>query len=188
MRLLRAASHQVVPWKNGKGITRLLQEWPTTDNWSRRISIATIDASAEFSRFCGVDRALCVLEGEGLELEIRSGSRRRTSNLRAFDCVQFAGEDTVSANLIGGPTQDLNFMTRRPHAPAAIDIITVLQTVAIADAYAVVVLRGPLQWGDHTLQLHDALLADADAGARCTIYAENTEQPALIAVLRVTCD
>ena len=114
MQILRAADRGAVPWKNGGGVTRDVAASPpgaTLDTFDWRISIAEIAASGPFSRFPGIDRRLAVLDGKvALIVEGRGavnarpeGEGHRVPRVRP----------AVHANLVGGPSMDLNIMTRR---------------------------------------------------------------------------
>ena len=112
--VLRASARDVVPWRNGAGTTTVVAEGPPAEGgpatepaW--RISIATIDRSAPFSEFAGVDRLLMPLSPAGLDLVI-DGRRVRGE---AFDVLPFAGESAVEAVDVRGTGLDLNLMTRR---------------------------------------------------------------------------
>ena len=115
--VLRASARDVVPWRNGAGTTTVVAEGPPAEGgpatepaW--RISIATIDRSAPFSEFAGVDRLLMPLSPAGLDLVI-DGRRVRGE---AFDVLPFAGESAVEAVDVRGTGLDLNLMTRRGSA------------------------------------------------------------------------
>ncbi|MDY0893223.1 HutD family protein [Frigoribacterium sp. CFBP9030] len=112
--VLRASARDVVPWRNGAGTTTVVAEGPPAEGgpttepaW--RISIATIDRSAPFSEFAGVDRLLMTLSPAGLDLVI-DGRRVRGE---AFDVLPFAGESAVEAVDVRGTGLDLNLMTGR---------------------------------------------------------------------------
>jgi len=130
--VLSASARRVVPWRNGAGTTTVVAEGsfggasesgaasggdgaggaddagrPTEQAW--RISIATIDRSAPFSEFAGVDRLLMPLSPAGLDLVI-DGRRVRGE---AFDVLPFAGESAVEAVDVTTRGLDLNLMTVR---------------------------------------------------------------------------
>jgi len=130
--VLPASARRVVPWRNGAGTTTVVAEGsfggasgsgaasggdgaggaddagrPTEQAW--RISIATIDRSAPFSEFAGVDRLLMPLSPAGLDLVI-DGRRVRGE---AFDVLPFAGESAVEAVDVTTRGLDLNLMTVR---------------------------------------------------------------------------
>jgi uncharacterized protein len=102
-----------MPWKNGGGSTCELAIAPAgagLDDFAWRISCARVASGGPFSRFAGIDRSLAILEGAGLELMLNG----QPSQLRPGDPVlRFAGEDEAGAELLDGPVEDFNLMTRR---------------------------------------------------------------------------
>jgi environmental stress-induced protein Ves len=113
MRLLRAADRVAVPWKNGGGVTRDVIVSPAgagMDDFDWRISIAEIASDGPFSAFPGIDRKLAVLEGK-VALTIDGGAPVVLDRQAAP--LDFQGERAIQADLVDGPSMDLNVMTRR---------------------------------------------------------------------------
>jgi uncharacterized protein len=113
MRLLPAADRVAVPWKNGGGVTRDVIVSPpgaTMDDFDWRISVAEIAGSGPFSRFPGIDRKLAVLAGKVALTVEGSAPVVLDPHSAALD---FHGESAVQADLVDGPSMDLNVMTRR---------------------------------------------------------------------------
>jgi environmental stress-induced protein Ves len=113
MRLLRAAERTAVPWKNGGGTTRDVIVSPagaTLETFDWRISIAEIAGSGPFSRFPGIDRKLAVLQGK-VALTVEGGAPLVLDPHAA--ALDFHGESAIQADLVDGPSMDLNVMTRR---------------------------------------------------------------------------
>jgi environmental stress-induced protein Ves len=113
MKVLRAEDYAAVPWKNGGGVTReiaLHRDARLHEDFLWRLSIATVARPGPFSRFDGVDRSIAVLSGEGMLLHCRGESVRVDAGTPPFS---FDGEIEISSELLGGPTLDLNAMTRR---------------------------------------------------------------------------
>jgi uncharacterized protein len=112
-RLLRAADHLRMPWKNGGGETLEVAVSPpgaALADLDWRVSMATVAVDGPFSTFPGVDRTLVVLEGDGMTLDI-AGARHR---LGAGDVpLAFPADVPTSATLAEGAITDLNVMTRR---------------------------------------------------------------------------
>ena len=114
MRIIRARDYRRMPWKNGGGETvevAISPEGASLDAFDWRISMARVASSGPFSRFPGVDRTLAVLAGSGIRLSV-AGQGPVTLG---HDTAPFAfrGDDPASADLIDGPIDDLNVMTRR---------------------------------------------------------------------------
>lgn len=110
-RLIPANEYRRERWKNGLGWTREIVRVPDSDAWDWRLSIAEIERDAAFSSFPGIDRELVLLRGNGLRLRFDDG--RAVDLMPPHDRVRFAGEDTVTGELIDGTTHDFNLMWRR---------------------------------------------------------------------------
>lgn len=113
--LVRLADATAQPWRNGGGLTRELLTWqrpdlPSSQGWSVRVSVADIARDGPFSAYPGVTRAFTVLEGEGVTLDWGDARSRRLGP--ADDPLHFDGADAPGCQLSGGPTRDLNLMTR----------------------------------------------------------------------------
>ena len=114
MRILRAADHRVMPWKNGGGTTTEIAAHPDGSDlagFGWRVSMASVAADGPFSLFPGIDRTLAVLEGEGIHLAVDGQGVRRLT--RASAPHPFPADAAASAALVAGPILDLNVMTRR---------------------------------------------------------------------------
>lgn len=114
MRILRAADHKVMPWKNGAGSTTEIAVSPAgagLDTFDWRVSMASVVEDGAFSAFPGIERTLAVLEGEGLVLEVEG--RAPQTVLKDGVPASFPGDAPTRARLLGGPVVDLNVMTRR---------------------------------------------------------------------------
>ena len=114
MRLIRAAEHRRVPWKNGRGETLEIAVAPDgadQDGFAWHVSLAEIAGPGPFSCFPGVDRTLALLEGGPLRLQVGHGP---PVDLPAGSPpLPFAGDLATEAWLLGGPALALNVMTRR---------------------------------------------------------------------------
>jgi environmental stress-induced protein Ves len=113
MQILRHADYKRMPWKNGLGITEeVIAHPPGSDiaSFGWRLSIAHVGADGPFSLFAGVDRTIALLDGDGLLLEMPD----RTIELSPAGVpLAFSGDLQISSRNKGGPTIDLNIMTRR---------------------------------------------------------------------------
>ena len=105
-------------WKNGGGSTKQLLISPKDadlTNFDYRISIATISSNGPFSPFPGIDRQLCILEGEGVKLMMSDNAAKSSElvlrpNQPAF-C--FSGETQIESQLLDKQIIDFNVMTKR---------------------------------------------------------------------------
>lgn len=113
MRFLRASGRTAVPWKNGGGTTSEVAVFPHGagfDDFGWRISIADISRGGPFSQFPGIDRTLAMLKGR---VSLAIAGRDAIALSADMPPVEFPGDVSTSAELIGGPATDLNVMTRR---------------------------------------------------------------------------
>ena len=109
----RAADYRRSRWKNGRGETLEVAIHPpssTLDTFEWRISVALLEAEADFSDFPGIDRTLTIIDGEGIDLVV-NGQLHRLD--RSAAPLRFPGEQPARAVLLGGRSADLNVMTRR---------------------------------------------------------------------------
>jgi environmental stress-induced protein Ves len=125
VRVLRFADYPIVPWRNGRGITREIAASavpmastnrdpdgaalpdlpPPTPAW--RLSMATVDDEVPFSSFPGLRRMLGIVDGEGIELTVDG----RMSSLRLGETFgPFAGEAPAAARSLGSETLDLGLI------------------------------------------------------------------------------
>ncbi|HTV68557.1 MAG TPA: HutD family protein [Rhizobiaceae bacterium] len=114
MRILRAADHRVMPWKNGGGTTTEIAVYPEgagLDTFEWRVSMARVETNGPFSAFPGVERTLAVLDGEGIRLEIEG--QKPIELTKRSKPLGFPADVKTSAELLGGAITDLNVMTRR---------------------------------------------------------------------------
>lgn len=116
-----------VVWRNGGGQTTQIVSWPPGSdmaNFDWRVSIATIAQNGPFSRFPGIDRSICLLEGEGVllhwpaEASHEAGTHALTTAAQPF---AFDGERAISATLCGTTaSRDFNVMVRRARMGARV--------------------------------------------------------------------
>ncbi len=116
LRLIRADAHTTTKWAGGE--TTQLALFPATGafadrNFDCRISTATVQQSGPFTALPGFKRILCLLEGNGMELNITTAAGPRVEILREpLARIDFDGGDTVTARLLGGPVRDFNVIFR----------------------------------------------------------------------------
>ena len=117
-------SFRTVPWRNGLGSTveLLLENSIQREEFSWRLSIASVDTSGPFSDFSGYDRTLLLLEGAGLTLNNPNGLSIPLNS--SLDCAHFKGEDLIDASLHDGPIKDFNVMTLRSVCTSSVTAIT----------------------------------------------------------------
>ncbi len=97
------------PWRNGGGQTRELLTWPAGDNWKVRISRADVESDGPFSVFAQVQRWFTVIDGDGVALTFADGEHTVCAG---DEPLCFDGGLAPACRLLGGPTEDLNLMSR----------------------------------------------------------------------------
>lgn len=143
-----------MPWKNGGGITRELVRVPAEGDVDWRLSVAEVAADGPFSSFEGIDRILVLLSGAGMDLHFVD--EQHVERLRPVrDMSSFAGDASVHATLIGGPTTDLNLMWRRDRWDAGVREVALPVRLEADGAHRVVFVAE----GSATLPSGDELVA-----------------------------
>lgn len=171
MRILRAADHRVMPWKNGGGSTTEIVVHPEgagLDAFEWRLSMATVASDGPFSVFAGIDRTLAVLEGEGIVLSIEG--RPDTTLTRASLPLFFPADAPTSACLVSGPILDFNVMTRRGRFAHRVERLTASHTIPAPQAGSLAILlcaAGSATASSgatrETLGRHDAAILDTSS-------------------------
>lgn len=112
IRIIDSHTARQLPWKNGKGATLELAIAPHgagLDDFDWRISSARVEGAGPFSHFPGIDRSLGLLSGAGLRLSLPESVILDPHH----PVLSFAGDQDVRAELLDGPVQDFNLMSRR---------------------------------------------------------------------------
>lgn len=130
--LIRYRECPSAPWKNGGGSTKQLLISPShadLSDFDYRISIASVSSSGPFSQFIGIDRQLCLLEGEGLKLHIQGDNLDSGAILTPNDApFNFKGETQIESQLLDDPVLDFNVMTKRGRYSSSIEKICINDT------------------------------------------------------------
>lgn len=156
MHVLRSSEYRRMPWKNGAGETIEVAISPASAglvDFDWRISMASVPSSGPFSIFPGIDRTLCILEGDGLQLQIHG---TRTVDLTGDSMpFSFPADVPVHASLLGRPVTDLNVMTRRQthaHAVRRLPVAATERLTTRADVVAVLCHSGQIRIESATRQ------------------------------------
>ncbi|WP_394700834.1 HutD family protein [uncultured Cohaesibacter sp.] len=141
MKLLSAAGHRCMPWKNGKGETveiAISPEGAALSEFDWRLSMASVTEPGPFSPFPGIARVLAIVSGGGLQL-ILSGREVRVE--RHGQAIAFSGTETVTSVPFDGPVRDLNLMVREDRYLAAIERLSgeYGQTLAVSEGITFIV-------------------------------------------------
>lgn len=156
-----------MPWKNGGGVTHEIAADPpgaSLDDFAWRISMAEVAADGPFSRFDGIDRTLCLLDGAGIVLASPEWAATIDQATTPF---AFAGEAAVDGRLLDGPILDLNVMSRRDAARHHVTRMTVAGRVTLAGPglSAIVCRDGEIRLPGTGIGLHarDCLLLSGES-------------------------
>ncbi|RYG70628.1 HutD family protein, partial [bacterium] len=145
MRLLRAADHRRMAWKNGGGETAEIAVSPASASLEAldwRLSMARVASDGPFSTFPSVDRTLAILDGAGLRLTVGRDTRVLT---RESAPLAFPADVATDSLLLDGPVTDLNVMTRRGRYAHTVERIALTRPVALdvrGDVVAVLCVDG----------------------------------------------
>jgi environmental stress-induced protein Ves len=160
-----------MPWKNGGGETREIAVSPagtTLETLDWRVSLATVAEDGPFSVFQGVQRTLCVIRGAGIQLYV--GDREPAALHSNSEPFTFDGEATTRGQLIDGPIEDLNVMSRRgrySHRVRRLVLQDALDLDTNAQSLIVYCHRGDLLLGEgaaaENLQPDDSVIFDEPA-------------------------
>ena len=155
------------PWRNGGGRTRTIaaqQRAGGEPPWEWRISVATIERSAAFSAFPGVDRA-SVLLGAG-HIELSADGEAAVQMHQPGDVAVYRGEAKWQAEIrrVGPPLSLLNVMTRRGVARGQVQALRE-DAVLSGHVLAVVVVDGDWRVIDAT-KGHAVMLSAGQCAVR----------------------
>lgn len=131
MRLIGPADYRHMPWKNGGGTTIEIAVSPpgsSLETFDWRISMATVVEAGPFSSFPGIDRTLCVLQGNGIRLDVDGRSTTLTQTSPPF---AFAADAKIVGTPLDGPITDLNVLTRRGRYRHAVSRKTAARSLAV---------------------------------------------------------
>jgi environmental stress-induced protein Ves len=129
-RMVSADRLKVAPWKNGGGTTTEFGRGAPRgggQDWSWRVSAATVDANGPFSAFPGIDRTICAIEGNGMDLRFADGL---VIPLELDQPVKFDGGDAVEGRLRENAIRDFNIMVDRRYYRSTLDIISGVNSVS----------------------------------------------------------
>jgi len=197
MRIVRRDACPVQPWKNGGGVSRLIASAPPAAGYDAidwHVSRPTIAAGGPFSHLPGLDRQFMLVSGAGVVLHCRGDgadfSQRIDTPLAPF---AFRGDWAVHCDLIDGPVEVFNVMTRRGLVGATVELHSFGTVPAMLRKPAGEVLvawcpRGPLtafgSWGTALLDHDDAVLVDEP---EATEFALASAAPGPLLCVAVRC-
>jgi len=182
MKILRAATHKRMPWKNGGGETVEIAVFPENaalGDFDWRVSMATVATDGPFSIFEGIDRTLSILSGEGMALAI--DSREPVLLTKISTPLAFPADVPVMATLAGGAITDLNVMTRRgglEHTVERLAVDGMLEETVQAGTVLLVCRDGAVSCTHDSTQIDldhdDALLLQLDSPSALKLHGSGT--------------
>ncbi|MBA4222700.1 MAG: HutD-family protein [Methylobacterium sp.] len=177
MRIIRAADCLVMPWKNGGGTTTeiaVAPEGASLNDFDWRISMAHVGQDGPFSSFPGIDRTLSVLTGAGITLAFGDGERVRLD--RSSAPYPFAADRAVDGQLIAGPIDDLNVMSRRGRWRHRVERLSGAGSLTANEGLLVLVARkGDWQVNGATLAGGDSAVLDALGRVELSVSSDVAE-------------
>jgi environmental stress-induced protein Ves len=177
MRIIRAADCLVMPWKNGGGTTTeiaVAPEGASLDDFDWRISMAHVGQDGPFSSFPGIDRTLSVLTGGGITLAFGDGERVRLDRTSAP--YPFAADRAVDGQLVDGPIDDLNVMSRRGRWRHRVERLSGAGSLTANEGLLVLVARkGDWQVNGATLAGGDSAVLDALGRVELSVSSDVAE-------------
>ena len=175
---LPASERGVSRWKNGGGATSEVAAWPVgsaMEDFSWRISIASVEQQGPFSAFNGRERILTVLAGR---LQLDFADPLETIVLDSdSDPYAFSGGAAVDGTPLDGPVLDANLIYDPTHWRGAVTRIAAGQTQRLdGDAMVLCLALSPTELDidgeQYALANHDALLLHGST-AECRIITGN---------------
>lgn len=112
MKIIKKTDYQIMPWKNGLGMTAQIDK-DSNELW--RLSQATINQNSQFSEFKNYKRILTILRGDGLKLNDKM--------LYPNEIFEFSGDLKIECELLGSEVLDLGLIYVENKINAKMNII-----------------------------------------------------------------
>ncbi|KVN14842.1 hypothetical protein WT09_16175 [Burkholderia stagnalis] len=149
-------------WANGAGVTRTVAtRIGSRGNAEWRVGLATLDGSARFSQFPGVDRTLVPIDDTPVELNVQDGKLIA----RPMQPACFPGDLLVWTSGMTRSTTVLNVMTHRDACRAAVIVTTHSRRITPAPAQLLICASG--QW-----RVASSLLSAVSLGSMQGLWVE----------------
>lgn len=113
LQVIEPQQFKTIPWKNGLGETTELaiNDGGKLDSFDWRLSIASVINDGVFSDFCGYQRNLVLIAGQGLMLQHDAKIIDNLVNL--LDIASFDGGCKTFGKLTDGAIKDFNIITNK---------------------------------------------------------------------------
>lgn len=181
---LTPADYRRMRWKNGLGWTTEIVVRPAAGELDFRVSIAEVDTDCDFSRLPGIDRSILVLSGDGMALQV--GDEPPVELHAGGEPLAFSGDHATTCRLLGGPTRDLNAMTRRGVLRHALTTVPLTAPDPLplprppGGGWLLHVVHGHAHVGELALQAGDSVLAEPHPTAGPTVHARGDAELVLV--------
>lgn len=125
---------KTIPWKNGKGetIELAINDGGTLDDFTWRLSMASVVEDGVFSDFSGYQRNLILIEGNGISLQHDHNKIDKLSNL--LEVANFDGACRTVGNLHAGAITDFNIMTHQEKCRVKVETYSESQNLELKSA------------------------------------------------------
>ena len=129
--IIEPKQFKTIPWKNGLGETTELaiNDGGKLDNFDWRLSIASVVNDGVFSDFCGYQRNLVLIAGQGIILKHDDKSTDNLVNL--LDVASFDGACKTYGKLSDGAIKDFNIITSKQKILPQVSCYVKAQKVAV---------------------------------------------------------
>lgn len=155
---LTPADYRTMPWANGKGTTIEMLRIDQDGAVKWRLSRASVVESGPFSIFPGIARNLTVISGPGFALR-GSGFDLQA---RPLWPIAFPGDVAISAEDVGGVSDDFNVMTSVDLPPPEVEVVRQKKSFGAGGTLAVYALE-PIEFNGEPVDQHTLTLTDQAA-------------------------
>jgi environmental stress-induced protein Ves len=108
-RIIRLNDHNILPWKNGRSVTREIYKIDYNEGWIFRVSSAKVSENGPFSDYAGYDRTIVNLGSGVMTL---SSNHEPLISLRTHEIYHFDGGLAIDAK-VSEPLEDFNVFCRK---------------------------------------------------------------------------
>jgi len=171
MKIISPIQQRPVAWKNGNGITREIAQFPASQPYNWRLSIAEMDGHAEFSTFPGLRRVLTVIAGQGMVFATPTGQ----IEVNPYEPVVFDGNLKVEATLNDGPVQNFNLIYNPERLRTDFQVLTGRHSLQLPNCpgrtVAFYVIQGNATFDGSSLREGETAISVETAETTCTLEA-----------------
>ncbi len=132
--ILSPTAFKTIPWKNGKGetIELAINEGGDLDNFTWRLSMASVVENGVFSDFSGYQRNLVLIKGNGISLQHDGNKIDKLENL--LEVANFDGACCTEGSLHDGAITDFNVITNQEKCQVSVETYLKSQSIKLKKA------------------------------------------------------